>query len=315
MASGVLDPALVACVPVGAWAVGVSGGADSVALLSLLRERRDVRCHVVHLDHETRGGASGEDARFVAELGARWGVEYTIVRRGELEREVEGLPANRSARFRALRLELFRRACAAHRLAGVILAHHAGDQAETIFQRLVRGSPPAGLVGMRDRSCVGGLEILRPLLDVRPERLREHLRAIGQAWREDASNVSGEYQRNRVRGVLATRATLAEALRKMGTAMGGLIEWTRGCAPVLSANFALKELGDLPDVLALEAARRWLVERGAPTDELSVGVLGRLVAMARDLGTAARRHFPGGLLVGRRAGLIAVISGPSVHGA
>jgi tRNA(Ile)-lysidine synthase len=294
--------------------VGVSGGADSVALLSLLRERRDVRCHAVHLDHETRAGASGEDAKFVRELAARWGVECTIVRRGELEKEVEGLPANRSARFRALRLVLFRRVCAAHQLAGVILAHHAGDQAETIFQRLVRGSPPAGLVGMRDRSCIGGLEILRPLLDVKPERLREHLRAVGQAWREDTSNLSGEYQRNRVRAVLAARATLAESLLGMGAAMGDLVEWTRECAPALSQSFVVAELGDLPDALAVEAARRWLVERGAPVDELSAGVLERLVGMARDLGTAARRHFPGELLVGRRAGRIGVIPSPSARG-
>jgi tRNA(Ile)-lysidine synthase len=312
MASGVLDPSLVACVLPGAWAVGVSGGADSVALLSLLRERRDVRCHVVHLDHETRGGASGEDARFVAALAARWGVEYTIIRRGELEREVEGLPANRSARFRALRLALFRRVCSARQLAGVVLAHHAGDQAETIFQRLVRGSPPAGLVGMRDRSWIGGLQILRPLLEIGPERLREHLCAIGQGWREDASNVSGEYQRNRVRAVLARQPSLVQALIAVGAAMGALVEWTRECAPELAERFAVEQLRDLPDALALEAARRWLVERGAPADELSVGVLERLVGMARDMGTAGRRHFPGKLLVGRRSGLIGLISGPNV---
>src|SRR6266536_852570 len=138
----------VAAVPGGAWAVGVSGGADSVALLALLRRRTDLRCHAVHLDHETRAGESAADARFVAELCANWGVNLTLARRGELERGAGEWPANRSARFRALRLELFRQACAAQQLRGVILAHHADDQAETILQRLLRGSGPAGLVGM-----------------------------------------------------------------------------------------------------------------------------------------------------------------------
>src|SRR5438034_1508222 len=134
-------------VPAGAWAVAVSGGGDSVALLELLRHRGDLLLHVVHLDHETRGGESATDALFVGELAARWGLAFTIRRRSEIEPAIAArLPANRSARFRAARLELFRRVIAEHRLAGVILAHHADDQAETVVQRLLRGSGPAGLV-------------------------------------------------------------------------------------------------------------------------------------------------------------------------
>src|SRR5256885_1280515 len=119
-------------VPAGAWAVGVSGGAGSGALLALLRERGGIRCHVVHLDHETREGASAGDARFVADLCEAWGVQCTIARRSEIEPAAAELPANPSARFRALRLALFRQVCDSHELAGVILAHHADDQAETI---------------------------------------------------------------------------------------------------------------------------------------------------------------------------------------
>src|SRR5260221_10183776 len=111
----------VAAVPGGAWAVGVSGGADSVALLALLRRRADLRCHAVHLDHETRAGESAADAQFVSELCANWGVNITVVRRSELERGAGEWPANQSARFRALRLDLFRRACAAGAVQGVIL--------------------------------------------------------------------------------------------------------------------------------------------------------------------------------------------------
>src|SRR5687768_9907771 len=64
-------PAALAMVPAGRWAVGVSGGADSVALLLLLADRPDVSPHVVHLDHETRAGASAEDAGFVRDLAER----------------------------------------------------------------------------------------------------------------------------------------------------------------------------------------------------------------------------------------------------
>ena len=69
----------------GAWAVAVSGGRDSVALLELLRHRGDLLLHVVHLDHETRGRESAADARFVNELASRWGLACTIARRSEIE--------------------------------------------------------------------------------------------------------------------------------------------------------------------------------------------------------------------------------------
>jgi tRNA(Ile)-lysidine synthase len=294
----------VAAVPGGAWAVGVSGGADSVALLALLRRRADLRCHAVHLDHETRAGESAADARFVTELCANWGVNVTIARRGELERGEGEWPANQPARFRALRLELFRQVCAAQGLRGVILAHHADDQAETILQRLLRGSGPAGLVGMRPQTRMAGLTILRPLLAVRSGQLREFLQAQGQVWREDASNVSPAYQRNRVRAVLGRNVALAQLASEMGAAMSGLAAWASACAPALAETFAVGDLANLPHVLAAEAAKRWLAERGAPRDELSGAVLERLIEMARDAGTPPRRHFPGGLLVARRGGRI-----------
>jgi tRNA(Ile)-lysidine synthase len=292
-------------VSAGAWAVGVSGGADSVALLALLRGRGDVRCHAVHLDHQTRDGASADDARFVATLCATWKVPCTIARRSEIESSVADLPANRSARFRALRLELFRRVCAKQGLAGVILAHHADDQAETIFQRLVRGSAgPAGLVGMRLRTRVAGLTIQRPLLGATSAELREMLRARGQPWREDSSNASPAYQRNRVRKILAANPPLSHALLDMAEAMGAWVNWARSSAPTLAETFAVRELADQPEALAMEALRRWLAERGAPREELSPDVLARLIEMARDAGTSPRRHFPGGLLVARRSGRI-----------
>ncbi len=78
-------PSAIQAVPCGAWAVGVSGGADSVALLRLLRDRPDLRLQVAHLDHETRGGASTDDARFVADLAARLGLACTVARLCEVE--------------------------------------------------------------------------------------------------------------------------------------------------------------------------------------------------------------------------------------
>src|SRR5688500_1479814 len=156
--------AAIATVPPGRWAVGVSGGPDSVALLDLLRTRDDLALHVVHLDHQLRGDASAADAHFVADLAHRWNLPCTIARRDEIEPALADLPANPSARYRRLRLALFANVARAHGLSGVILAHHADDQAETVLQRLLRPSGPMGLAGMSATAHVGSLRIVRPLL-------------------------------------------------------------------------------------------------------------------------------------------------------
>jgi tRNA(Ile)-lysidine synthase len=296
----------ISAVPAGAWAVGVSGGADSVALLALLRERPDVRCHVAHLDHETRDGESAADARFVVDLCARWDVACSVARRSEIE-PARAWPANRSARFRAMRFHWYREACDRHGLGGVILAHHADDQAETFVQRLIRGSGPAGLAGMRADVRIGGLRVMRPLLGARARELRSYLNERGQPWREDASNASPAYQRNRVRAVLAGNEPLAEAARGAAAAMGALNAWARAAAPRPGETFAVRELADRPIVLAQEAARRWLVARGAAAGELSGAVLARLVAMASDAATPPRQQVPGGVTVWRRGGRMGAV--------
>ena len=300
----------VASVPPGGWAVGVSGGADSVAMLSLLRARQGLSLHVAHLDHEARGQASAGDAAFVAALAARWGLPCTVARWRDVERE---LPAgarvnNPSARYRAGRLALFRRVVAAHGLRGVLLAHHADDDAETVFHRLLRGSGPRGLAGMSERSTLGGLLVVRPVLRVRRRRLREHLAACGQAWREDESNDGDEYLRNRLRRVIAVRPALADGLLALAGACRGLGEWVGANVPDVAGAERLPAdtLRGLPLPLGREAARRWLAGRNVHPGELGPEVLDRLVEMAADAASPPRRHFPGGVLVRRRAGVLFV---------
>ena len=307
--SGLLDA--IAAVPAGAWAVGVSGGADSVALLSLLRARADLSLHVVHLDHETRGRDSTDDAAFVADLARRWSLPCTVARWRDVEPTLALGPDlnNPSARYRAGRLTLFRRVTGEHGLHGVVLAHHADDQAETVLHRLLRGSGPAGLVGMAPRSEVGGLLVLRPLLRVRKEALREYLRATGQPWREDRSNESDVYLRNRLRKLLSGNPELTDGLLELADACRGLRDWVAANAPEVEAMEVLPvaTLRDLPLPLAREGARRWLAARGAPADELAPAALDRLVEMAIDAASPARQHFPGALLVGRRGGKLFIV--------
>jgi tRNA(Ile)-lysidine synthetase-like protein len=299
--------AAAAQVPAGSWAVGVSGGADSVALLSLLLHRADLKLHVVHLDHETRGDASTGDGEFVRDLASRRGLPVTVARRRDIEPTLDHLPPNPSARYRSLRFALFRDIVASSRLAGVILGHHADDQAETVLSRLLRGSGYAGLVGMSPRATLSGLVVLRPLLSVRRDPLRGYLQAQGQDWREDASNASDDYQRNRLRRMLAHHPALTDDLLRLADACRAARDWARRAAPALRAEFPIEQLASLPDVLARESASRWLMEQGVPPDDLgrSPAITDRLVEMSRDAASASRRHFPGTILVRRRRGVIA----------
>jgi tRNA(Ile)-lysidine synthetase-like protein len=294
----------IAIVPSGGWGVGVSGGADSVALLRLSSLRPDLSLHVIHLDHQTRGPASTGDAEFVKELATTLRLPVTIALREQVEREITEIDANPSARYRAARFQLFRHVVAREHLDGVILAHHADDQAETVLHRLIRGSGPGGLAGMSVRTDISALTILRPMLAIRGKALRDYLHAIGQSWREDASNASDDYLRNRLRRWLADEPALHAALIDLADACRGLRDWAQHEAPHLAETFSTAQLGGLPDVLAHESARRWLVDRGVPPDQLTEGALDRLLEMCRDAATRPRLDFPGPVRVSRRGGVI-----------
>lgn len=290
-------------VPEGEWAAAVSGGADSVAMLLLCWGA--VR-HVVHLDHETRAGASGEDAAFVRALCRRLGVTCTVARRSELEPRLPGdVPTAVSARFRALRLMLYRDEVARLGLAGVLLAHHADDQAETVMQRLIRGSGFEGLGGMEPDATVGGVRLARPMLGVRKAELIAYLRATGQPWREDASNASPAYGRNRVRQALATTEGLTDAMLELASAARAYRDALAVAAPDPGETFPVGTFAVLPAPLARHAARAFLT-RHVPADELTPAVVARFVDWAGDAAGPAKLQLPGGVTARRYRGVITV---------
>lgn len=300
----------IAQIPSGRWGVGVSGGADSVALARLLAAIPELSLHVIHLDHQTRGAASTADAKFVRELAQTLHIPMTVALRETVEPTLQSLSSNPSARYRAARLALFRDVVSREHLDGVILAHHADDQAETILQRLIRGSRPSGLAGMSARAVLGGLTVLRPLLAARRDDLRLYLQQIGQPWREDASNESDDYLRNRLRRWLGDEPQLHEALIALAAACRAAREWARRNAPRLDEKFRVDQLGNLPDVLAMESARMWMLARGAAPAEITEAAAQRLIDMARDAATPPHASFPGSLRVNRRGGIMSAQSLP-----
>jgi len=296
--------AAVARVPPGAWAVGVSGGADSVALLLLLLSRAELKLHVVHLDHQARGPASAADASFVADVAQTRRLDCTIETLAGVEASSEHLNPNRSARFREARLALFRRVVAERSLQGVVLAHHADDQAETILQRLLRGSSWMGLTGMSITANVNGLSVWRPLLGIRGAVLRQYLQDLGQQWREDASNQSPAYLRNRLRVFLRQRPGVTDCLLDLGHRAAALRAVVRAAAPELPDVISVSQLGVMPSLLARQSLGRWLVSQGCPVEDVGPQAIDRLLEMASDAASGPRCHFPGGVLVCRRGGKI-----------
>lgn len=176
--------------------VGVSGGADSIALLHALKvlsRPLSLQLQVAHLNHLLRQEA-GEDAAFVQQFARELGIPVTVgyARVAHLaELHKMGIEeAGRWARYRFLYHVAER--TGAHRIA---VAHHAGDQVETVLLNILRGAGPAGLSGMPVKS---GL-VIRPLLNVTREEIEEYCGAHLLGWRTDASNLTTDYQRNRIR--------------------------------------------------------------------------------------------------------------------
>ena len=177
--------------------VAVSGGIDSVALLRLfcsLRTQRGLRLCAAHCEHGLRGDTSRADAAFVEALCARLEVPCAVMHAdvsAEAARRKTGLEdAARAVRYAFLEGERERTGA-----RWVALGHQMEDQAETLLLHMARGCGLAGLVGMRP---VQGY-LLRPLLDVHRAELADYLAALEQPWREDETNASDRYTRNRVR--------------------------------------------------------------------------------------------------------------------
>lgn len=176
----------------------VSGGSDSVALAFLLRDLAarggPAVAAIAHLNHHIRGAAAEADAAFVRTLAERLDVRFVAgdadvpaeARRDAVSLEVAG---------RHARQRFYAEAMASVGAASVAVAHTRDDQAETVLLRLTRGAGTAGLAGMAPRRG----HVVRPLLEVTRAELQDFLRALGEPWRDDATNRDLAIPRNFIR--------------------------------------------------------------------------------------------------------------------
>ena len=200
--------------------VAVSGGADSTALLRTLVARRDqlgIVLNVLHVEHGLRGRASEEDAEFVRALAGQLNLPCEVVTVDTLQRMSTYKESTETA-ARALRYRAFGAVLAAGKADKVATAHTLDDQAETVLMKLLRGAWTEGLSGIHPELRMDGVTgraaqngdasnklCVRPFLALQRTQIEAYLRAIGQPWRQDASNDSLDHTRNRIRHELLPR--------------------------------------------------------------------------------------------------------------
>ncbi len=251
-------------------AVGVSGGADSLALALLAdgwARRRGGEAMALTVDHRLRRG-SGAAAREVGRILAPHGIRHHVLtRHGPAPR------SNVQAAAREARYALLGDWCRRQGILHLALAHHLEDQAETFLLRLGRGSGADGLACMPVVAEMHDLRLIRPLIAVPRARLRAVLRARRVAWIEDPSNRDDGFARVRMRAVLPALAAeglhaerLAVTAGNMGRARAALEQQTAGllarAATVYPAGYCLLDaaaLAPAPREVSLRALSRVLM--------------------------------------------------------
>ncbi len=177
-------------------AVAVSGGGDSLALLSLLVEAGASVASVLTVNHHLRPEAA-EEAQAVAAHAARLGLAHET-----LDWRWDG-QGNLSEAAREGRYGLMARYCRAHGIGDCALGHTRDDNIESFFLGLMRGAGLDGLCGMRPGFLHEGIAFHRPLLGTSRKALRDHLSDRGLRWAEDPGNTNPDYDRARIRAALA----------------------------------------------------------------------------------------------------------------
>lgn len=179
--------------------VALSGGADSCALLLSLHALAEARCLrmiVAHFNHGLRHAQSDEDEVFCKSLAQKYGLVFVTEKM-----QSSAIPKGVSPEdyFRQQRYHFLDKVAADHGANKIALGHHLHDQAETVLQNILRGS---GLDGLKGILPMRENKYIRPLIKISRQEITDFLKVAGIEYREDNSNNSTVYLRNRIRGEL-----------------------------------------------------------------------------------------------------------------
>jgi tRNA(Ile)-lysidine synthase len=187
--------------------VAVSGGADSLVLLYVLNslaQKNRWQISVAHFNHQLRGRASDADEKLVRQTAKKLSLSF-YAGHADVKKFAAHSKVSVEMAARKLRHEFFACAAQEQKISTIALAHHADDQVELFFLRLLRGVGGAGLAGMKWRSpspADSKVTLVRPLLGFSKTEILEFARANKIKFREDATNFSSDFLRNRIRNEL-----------------------------------------------------------------------------------------------------------------
>ena len=271
-------------------------------LLRLGKPRRWV-LEVLHFDHGLRGEESDGDRRFVEELAARLGLRCHV-ERADVRAAAHGENLEQAAR--RMRYRFFAEVREKRGLDIVATGHTASDQAETVLMRLLKGAGTDSLAGIRP---VNDGWIVRPLIEVSREAVREWLRSGGLEWREDASNDDRSYDRNRIRLELLPllkrewNPAVEEALARVAAASACDEEywreqvkqvWTRGVRTcrhgvILDA----KMLAEVPESLQVRVLKQACAQAAVAPPRFEVEHIEALLQLVKQQRGEGKLSLPG----------------------
>lgn len=291
--------------------VAVSGGPDSVALLhvlSRLQERLDLQLVVAHLNHCLRGAESLADAQFVRDLARMWQLEVHVATRDvQAYARQRGVSAQVAAR--EVRYNFLAEIAVQTGASKVALGHHADDQAETILLHLIRGAGAGGLVGMLP---VREDFFIRPLLGVRRSAIVRYCQEHNLATRQDSSNTSPKYLRNRLRLELAPilenyNPNWVESVNRLGEILREEDDYLEQQAHLLYQRCKLASRAGtiLLDRRILQTSHRAMTQRlirkswseiTGDRSDLEYKHIDRILAIIKSGGRQRQIHLPRGII-------------------
>ena len=282
----------------------VSGGADSMALLwalYLLKEEWDLDVSAAHFNHRLRGAESDRDEAFVREFCDGYGIPLHVGS-GTIVPGKKGLEAAaRDARYAFLRS-----------LPGKIAtAHTADDNAETLLMHLVRGTGLKGLGGITPQNG----NVIRPMLSITRQEIEDFLAEYAVDHITDSSNNGDDFLRNRIRHHVMP--LLKEENPRLSQNLSAMALRLRHDEEALAQQAAfegepqVEVLRNMAPAVRARALEKFLKDSGVKEPE-AVHIR-QADALVFSENPSARANFPGGLIIGRKYDILAVVSGEPSH--
>ena len=301
--------------------LAISGGADSTALLYVMRVLKDngvIKSELVcaHINHQLRGVEADADERFVIEQAAKLNLPV-ITKKADVRGFAKRNKLSIETAARTLRIENLLEIAKENKCGYVVAAHQKNDNAETIIQRLRRGTGFRGLAGIWPKRKFDDIWFVRPLLCVSRDEIIEYLNSKNLKWRTDRTNQDCRYKRNYIRHRLLPTlqneagSCLVERLFDLSSSaqrfcnlvdgyvdnVWGLVERDEDILKLNAEKFL-----EQPEAVKIELVRRCLNEIGEGERDLMEGHYKKILQTAKRNINGGNIELPAGFVAYKEEG-------------